>query len=118
MIDYGWYFWREALAVNALHEGLRSGSMKAPNPDSESQGECAACVTQAQTATGAGLSELGFSGYTVDVTVERLPATGTPCTYALVATATVPHHRIMPVIPGQDHFTVRVASMAQSMSCE
>lgn len=118
MIDYGWYFWREALAVNALHEGLRSGSMKTPDPQTESLGQCGACVEQAQAAVGEGLNELGFTGYKVVVDIERMPTSGTPCTYALVAEASVPHKRIMPIVPGQDQFHVRVVSMAQAMACE
>lgn len=117
MIDYGWFFWREALAVNAVHEGLRSGSLQSPDIEVEGAGQCAACLSQARRGTVAALEELGFHGASVQIDLDRMPATGTPCTYALMARVDLPHHRVMPLVPGASEISVEVASMAQAVTC-
>lgn len=117
LIDYGWFFWREALAVNAVREGVRSGSLKAPDPKTETAGQCAACLTQANSAVTSALNAQGFSGFTIASTLERMPATGTPCSYAIVVAPTIPHTRVFPIVPGNSSFKLRVVSMAQSVPC-
>lgn len=113
--DYGWYFWREALLINGLRESVRAGGLQQP-VSGEATGVCASCTA---AATSAANSELGKQGYTTTVaaTLQRIPATGLPCTYAVVLDTTIPHERIVTLVPGPTEFDIRVLSMAQNMSC-
>jgi len=117
LIDYGWFFWREALAVNALREGVRAGSLKSPDADLEAPGQCGACLAHANAAGKAALEAQGFYGVSLTATLERLPATGTPCTYAVVLNPTITHARVFPIVPGPDKIKLRVLSMAQNVEC-
>lgn len=118
LVDYGWFFWREALASSALREGVRSGGMQLPL-DTESGMTCSKCLASAKSTAEKELKGQGFSSaITLTPKLERIPATGTPCTYAVVIETTVPHDRIFPLVPGPESFDVRVLSMAQNLSCD
>lgn len=114
--DYGWFFWREALATNSLREAVRAGSLRKQDATEMGFGACAACLSVANTMGQAALSANGFS-VTLDATLERIPATGLPCTYAIVLAPSIPHPRILPLVPGPDAVNVRVLSMAQNVPC-
>lgn len=116
VVDYGWFFWREALATNALREGVRAGSLKAPL-SGETGMTCSPCLAAANTAANASLAAQGFASIGNVATLERLPSTGTPCTYAIVLQPTIVHARIMPLIPGPESYNIRVLSMAQAVPC-
>lgn len=113
-IDYGWYFWREALLINGLREAVRSGSLQ--QPGSNEVGGCASCVAAATSAVNSELGQQGY-GISLNATLQRIPASGTPCSYAVVVDAEIPHQRIMTLVPGPDQISVRVLSMAQNVSC-
>lgn len=117
LVDYGWFFWREALASSALREGVRSGGMQLPL-DTETGMTCSKCLTSAKNSAEKELEGQGFGTITVTPSLERIPATGTPCTYAVVIDTTVPHDRIFPLVPGPEQYNVRVLSMAQNLTCE
>lgn len=117
LIDYGWFFWREALAVNALREGVRAGSLKSPDPAVDPSGQCASCIAHANAAGKAALEAQGFYGVSLTSTLERVPATGIPCSYAVVVNPTINHSRVFPVVPGPDKIKLRVVSMAQNVTC-
>src|SRR5690606_30089535 len=76
VIDYGWLFWREALAINALREGARAGSLKQPDLTTEAAGACAACESVAEAAAMNSLQAQNFAGYEVDAVLVRVPETG------------------------------------------
>jgi Flp pilus assembly protein TadG len=116
LVDYGWYFWNEALLVNGLRESVRSGALKSQD-EGESGMTCAPCVSAASSAAA---SELEEQGYDITVTpyLQRIPESGTPCTYAVVIDATIPHTRLFELVPGPSDFEIRVLSMAQNLTCE
>lgn len=116
LIDYGWYFWREALLFNGLREAVRAGGLQLQGAD-EGGATCSKCVS---AATSAATSALTGQGYTITLTptIERIPATGSPCTYAVVIDAEIPHERVFPLVPGPSSFDIRVLSMAQNLVCE
>ncbi|MEQ1502574.1 MAG: TadE/TadG family type IV pilus assembly protein [Myxococcota bacterium] len=117
LVDYGWYFWREALLVNGFREATRAGGLQSA-ATTETGGTCTTCVTMATTSANAALTSQGYSGVTVTPTIERVPASGTPCTYAVVIDTTVPHERIFSLVPGPTEIHVRMVSMAQNLTCE
>lgn len=117
MIDYGWYFWREALILNALRESTRAGALQSPT-SSENAGQCAACVTAATNAAKATLKNYGYDDLGITPTLERIPATGTPCTYAVRIDTSIPHERVFPLMPGPSTIDIDLVAMAQNMSCE
>jgi Flp pilus assembly protein TadG len=116
LMDYGWYFWREALLINGMREAVRSGALQTPGA-SEVNGSCGDCISAATSAATRALSE---QGYSVEVEPEmlRVPASGTPCTYAVRISHTIPHSRIFTLVPGPDSISVDLLSMAQNVTCE
>lgn len=116
LVDYGWYFWREALLVNGLREAVRAGGMKSKTND-EAEGTCAACVSAATSWANQTLTDQGYTGVTVTPTIQRIPATGTPCTYAVVIDTSVDHDRIFPLVPGPATMDIRLVAMAQNLTC-
>lgn len=117
IVDYGWYFWREALIINGLRESVRSGGLQMPLVN-ESGGTCSKCLAAATAAATTELTKQGYPGVSVKPKIERLPASGTPCTYAVVIDMAIPHQRIFDLVPSPEKFDVRVVSMAQNMVCE
>ncbi|MEQ1568107.1 MAG: TadE/TadG family type IV pilus assembly protein [Myxococcota bacterium] len=117
LMDYGWYFWRESLVLNGMREASRAGGMQHPG-EAEGIGVCADCIASAKSSAEAALTSLGYTGLVVTPTVERIPATGTPCTYAVVIDTEIAHTRIFPLVPGPEEFDLRMVSMAQNLPCE
>ena len=68
-IDYGWYFWNQALATNAVLAGMRTGGMTTPSEiENENGGECAQCTVRAANAAVANLADIGITVTAADVT--------------------------------------------------
>ena len=119
MLDYGWYFWREALLINGLRESVRAGSLQLPT-SSETGAACAACTTAAKSALTSALTSQGYAtsvSSAINPSITRIPASGTPCSYAIVVDTTVAHKRLVTLVPGPSSFKVRVVSMAQNLKC-
>jgi Flp pilus assembly protein TadG len=116
LVDYGWYFWREALLVNGLREAVRAGGMQT-QATNETGMTCSACISAASSAAANTLSSQGYSSVTITPTLQRIPASGTPCTYAVVIDTSVPHTRLFPLVPGSSVINVRLVSMAQNLVC-
>src|SRR5689334_5130936 len=91
LLDYGWYFWREALLINGLRESVRAGGMQLPTT-AETGSSCAACISAAKSAAATELENQNYaSSVTVTPTIQRIPSTGTPCTYAVVIEQSFAH---------------------------
>ncbi len=62
-IDYGWYFWTQALATNHVLTGMRLGGMVKPSDaEIENGGSCAQCISRARDEI---VTRLGTMGITV-----------------------------------------------------
>jgi Flp pilus assembly protein TadG len=117
LVDYGWYFWREALLVNGLREAVRAGGLQLQG-DAETGMTCSQCLTAASFTAASELAKQKYTNVTATPRLERIPATGTPCTYAVVIETTLPHARLFALVPGPTDIDIRVLSMAQNLSCE
>lgn len=116
MVDYGWYFWREARLVNGIREAVRAGGMQT-QLENESTGACSSCVSMASTMTQSALKSLGYKATALTPKLERVPATGSPCVYTLKVDGTVPHTRLFPIVPGPSAIKVSLLSVAQNLTC-
>lgn len=116
-LDYGWYFWREAMLVNGLREAVRAGGMQSAGTD-EQTGACANCVAVAQTLVTQTLKDQGYGGAALTPKFERVPATGTPCAYAVTLSGKLDHARLFTLVPGPNQMNISLASMAQNLTCE
>jgi len=47
LVDYGWFFLRQALIVNAAREAVRAGSLQSP-ADTDASGQCSTCIDEAK----------------------------------------------------------------------
>ena len=112
--DYGWYFYREDLIVNALQEAARTGGLK-KQVTGEAENACAACTAAANTAATTGLAKIGITGVTVSSSVVRVPSTGTPCHYAIEMSPSVSHPRFFGLVPTPSNIKVRVVALAQNL---
>ncbi len=114
MADYGWYFYREDLIVNVLQEAARTGGLK-KQVTGEAENACAACTSAANTAATTGLASIGITGVTIGASIVRVPAAGTPCSYALQMSPAITHPRFFGLVPTPTTIRVRVLALAQNL---
>jgi Flp pilus assembly protein TadG len=115
MADYGWYFYREDLVINVLQEAARTGGLK-KQVTGEAENVCAACTAGANAAAVTGLAGMGITGVTIASSIVRVPASGTPCSYALQISPTITHPRFFGLVPTPSTIKVRVVALAQNLT--
>lgn len=113
--DFGWYFYREDLIINVLQEAARTGGLK-KQTTGEAESACAACTAAANTAATTGLAGMGITGVSIGSAVVRVPATGTPCHYAIEISPTIAHPRFFGLVPTPSTIKVRVIALAQGLT--
>lgn len=116
LVDYGWYFWREARLINGIREAVRAGGMQS-QLENEASGACSSCVSMASTMTQNALTGLGYKSNALTPKLERVPATGSPCVYTLKVDGTVAHTRFFPIVPGPSAIKISLLSVAQNVTC-
>jgi Flp pilus assembly protein TadG len=114
MADYGYYFYREDLIINVLQEAARTGGLK-KQIAGEAENACAACVAGANAAATAGLTAMGVTGASPGATIVRVPAAGTPCSYAIQMAPSIANPRFFGFVPTPPTIRVRVLAMAQNL---
>ncbi len=93
-IDYGWYFWTQALATNHALTGMRLGGMVKPSDaELESGGACAQCISRAETETHNRLTSMGI---TISSSEVRPTLVGIDGNCALFLDVDVPYDPITP----------------------
>ena len=107
MLDYGWFFSRQARVTSALTAAVRAGSNVSPE-FGEGPGKCDMCVeTSAQYAADA----LGRMGISVNASQLRPDIQGINGTCALVFDASIEHVELVGFVEVPTAYKVKTVSL-------
>ena len=76
LVDFGWFFLRQALVVNSVRESMRFGALQTPD-DADPAGECSPCTDGAATQIVSALAAYGIVVDASEVTPTILAVDGT-----------------------------------------
>ena len=112
LIDYGWFFSREALITSALEGAVRAGGNISPDMG-EADGECAECLLAAKSYAVSALNEMGLTFNDSSIQPEIIPLEGT-CAIRLCPE--LPFEPLMNMVPVPDDFgAVCTVALAQTV---
>lgn len=67
LVDYGWYFLRQSMVVNAVRESMRLGAMQTPD-STDVAGDCTSCKSLAASQIVSSLADVGITVTAAEVT--------------------------------------------------
>lgn len=106
LVDYGWFFLRQALVVNAVREAMRFGSIQSPDA-ADAEGDCSPCTSGTAEQIVATLA-------TYDIIIDATEVTPTiiavESTCALSLTPTIPFDPMVGFVPTPNTFDVNAIS--------
>ncbi len=106
LVDYGWFFLRQAMVVNTVRESMRFGAMQTPDVG-DLPGDCSPCTSGAADAIVTSLATYGIVVDASQVTPTIIAVEGT-C--ALSLTPTIPFDPMTGFVPTPDAFDVNAVS--------
>lgn len=114
LVDYGWFFLRQALVVNSVRESLRFGSMQSPDAG-DADGDCSPCTTGTADRIVSALATYSIVIDASEVTPTIIEVEGT-C--ALSLTPTIPFEPMVGFVPTPASFDVNaVAYLPNVIGC-
>lgn len=112
LVDYGWFFLRQSLVVNAVRESMRFGAIQTPDAG-DPTGECSTCTDGAATRMVALLGELDIVVAAADVTPTIVNIEDT-C--AMQLTPTIPYDPLAGFVPVPAAFDVNAIVFLQNVT--
>ncbi len=94
LVDYGWFFSREALITSALEGAVRTGGNL--SPDMGENFGCVKCVNAARDYAVTAITEMGVTVDASDINPVIIPMAGT-CAVQLCPT--IPHEALLGMVP-------------------
>jgi Flp pilus assembly protein TadG len=67
LVDYGWYFLRQSMVVNAVREAMRLGALQTPE-STDVDGDCTKCKSMAASQIASSLADVGITVSASEVT--------------------------------------------------
>ena len=67
LVDYGWYFLRQSMVVNAVRESMRLGSLQSPD-SADPAGDCTDCKSLTAAQIVSTLADVGITVSEAEVT--------------------------------------------------
>jgi hypothetical protein len=111
-LDYGWYFFQQSLATNAVMDGMRAGGMILPADAELGNGTCMECINVAASTASDELAAWGIIVSPQDLKPTLNGVAGV-CTMTLITD--IPYQKLIGFVPVPDGFSVTVALAAQAV---
>jgi Flp pilus assembly protein TadG len=112
LVDYGWYFLRQSMVVNAVRESMRLGSLQTPDA-ADATGDCSSCKSLAAGEIVSLLAEIGIVVDASEVTPSIENVSGT-C--ALTLSPTIAFEPLAGFVATPDIFDVNAVAFLPNVT--